>query len=306
VSTSRHRLIVDTDAKNEADDQFAIVQALLSPTLDVCGIIPAHFGAGRTQTSMLESRAEVDLMLRLLDLSHSVRVSNGAPHALSDEATPVPSDGSRLIIEQAYASDDRLFVAFLGPLTDMASALLEDPALAERDVVVVWIGGPPYGGIEPAYGPEFNLSNDIAAANVVMASGVEVWQIPMDVYCMVGVGHEELRQRVAPHGALGSYLARQLIELNESLPTPMEYRTLGDNPAIGAVINQIGATWRLRPAPRFTLDGGMESAPAPERLIRVYESFDVRWLIEDLFAKIRGHAERAAKGHDGAGSTDSP
>ena len=295
MNPPRHRLIVNTDAKNEADDQFAIVQALLSPTLDVCGVIPAHFGTGRTRTSMLDSRAEVDLILGLLELSHSVHVANGAPHALPDETTPVPSDGSRLIIEEAHRSDGRLFIAFLGPLTDMASALLEHPALADRDIVVVWIGGPPYDGVEAAYGPEFNLSNDIAAANVVMASNVEVWQIPMNVYCMVGVGHDELRLRVAPHGELGSYLARQLIELNESLPTPMEYRTLGDNPAIGAVINQIGATWRRRPAPRFTLEGGMEPASAPGRLIRVYESFDVRWLIEDLFAKIRRHAERSTQ-----------
>ncbi|GAA3870743.1 nucleoside hydrolase [Tessaracoccus defluvii] len=286
-----HRLIVNTDAKNEADDQFAIVQALLSPTLDVCGIIPAHFGSSRTQTSMLESRAEVDEILRLLDLLGSVRVANGAPHALPDEATPVPSEGSRFIVEQASAAEDRLFIAFLGPLTDMASALLEEPSLGGRDIVVVWIGGPPYGGIEAAYAPEFNLSNDIAAANVVMASGVEVWQIPMNVYCMVGVGHDELRQRVAPYGELGSYLTRQLIELNESFSTPMEYRTLGDNPAIGAVMNQSGGTWRLRPAPRFTLDGEMAPGPDPDRLIRVYESFDARWLVEDLFAKIRRHAE---------------
>jgi inosine-uridine nucleoside N-ribohydrolase len=60
-------VIIDTDAKNEADDQFAIVHALLSPTLDVRGIVPAHFGTRRTQQSMLESRAEVDLLLDLLE-----------------------------------------------------------------------------------------------------------------------------------------------------------------------------------------------------------------------------------------------
>ena len=59
----RRRVIVDTDAKNEADDQYAIVHALLSPTLDVRGIVPAHFGTERSTTSMAESRAEVDLLL---------------------------------------------------------------------------------------------------------------------------------------------------------------------------------------------------------------------------------------------------
>ena len=37
-----HRVIINTDAKNEADDQYAIVQALLTPSFDLHGIIPAH------------------------------------------------------------------------------------------------------------------------------------------------------------------------------------------------------------------------------------------------------------------------
>jgi hypothetical protein len=62
----RRRVIVDTDAKNEADDQFAIVHALLSPSLDVRGLIAAHFGTSRSTRSMDESRQEIDLLLGLL------------------------------------------------------------------------------------------------------------------------------------------------------------------------------------------------------------------------------------------------
>ena len=48
----------------------------------------------------------------------------------------------RFIIEEALKDDPRpLHVAFLGPLTDMASALLLEPSIAERSVRVVWIGG---------------------------------------------------------------------------------------------------------------------------------------------------------------------
>src|SRR3954451_4942264 len=94
MMASRRRVIIDTDAKNEADDQFAIVHALLSPTLDVRGIVPAHFGTRRTQRSMLESREEVDHLLDLLDMRGQVRVENGAPHALPDAHTPVDSPGA--------------------------------------------------------------------------------------------------------------------------------------------------------------------------------------------------------------------
>lgn len=184
-----HRLIVSTDAANEADDQFAIVQALLTSTLDVRALVSAHFGQ---PGSMERSRAEIDRVVGLA--GSSVRVVDGAAAAL-DGDSPAPSEGSAVIVEEALRGDGRLWIAVLGPLTDVASALLEEPSIAERDVVVVWVGGPPYDGIA-AYHPEFNLINDVAAANIVLASGVAVWQIPMPVYSMVGVGHAELRTRL--------------------------------------------------------------------------------------------------------------
>src|SRR4051794_12454494 len=114
----------------------------------------------------------------------------------------------------------------------MATALLLEPAIAERDVVVIWIGGGPYGDEPPAYWPEFNLSNDVAAANVVFRSAVEVWQVPMSTYARPAVGYAELREKVAPCGELGARLVNQLVAWNEAnVNEPMEHRALGDQPA---------------------------------------------------------------------------
>lgn len=49
------RLITNTDAKNEADDQFAIVHALLSPKCDNVGMVAAHYGINRDLDSMEKS-----------------------------------------------------------------------------------------------------------------------------------------------------------------------------------------------------------------------------------------------------------
>src|SRR4051812_17518639 len=108
----RHRIVIDTDAKNEADDQYAIVHALLSPTLDVRGVIPAHFGSERSDCSMRESRAEVDLLLGLLNLRDQITVADGAEAAIRDENTPAPSDGAELIIAESKlaSADDPLYV----------------------------------------------------------------------------------------------------------------------------------------------------------------------------------------------------
>jgi inosine-uridine nucleoside N-ribohydrolase len=290
-------VIVNTDAKNEADDQFAIVHALLTPSFEIHGIIPAHFGTRRSQTSLQDSHEEVIKLLDLMGWRERVRVETGAPHALPDDRTPVPSAGAQLIVDEALKDDPRpLHVAFYGPLTDMASALLMEPAIATRNVRVVWIGG----GEWPNGGNEFNLSNDIHAANVVFRSNVEVWQIPSTVYRLMAVSYAELYERVNPHGELGRYLVDQLVEWNawfltwleeqdperaRSLGGALEYRSLGDSPAVGAIMYPDCGRWQWRPAPEFEPSMHYQHT-GRNRPIRVYESVDARFIHEDFFAKL--------------------
>ncbi|RCK69654.1 nucleoside hydrolase [Desertihabitans brevis] len=285
--TARRRVIIDTDAKNEADDQYAIVHALLSPTLDVRGVVPAHFGTERTDQSLAESRAEVDLLLDLLGRPDVV-VADGAAAAIPDEATPADSPGARLIVEESRLAtpDDPLFVTFLGPLTDMASAILLDPEIVHRPVVVVWIGGMGYD-VDWAYpGIEFNLRNDIPAANVVFDSGITLWQVPAPVYSMVSVGYAELEEKIGGTSPLADYLICQLVEWNASHHgEPIEHRSLGDSPAISLVLNPRGGVARTRPSPRFSREGGY--LPGAGHPVKVFDTVDVRYLLEDMFAKIR-------------------
>lgn len=293
---ARRRVIINTDAKNEADDQYAIVQALLSPSLDIRGLVAAHFGFRRGLDSMRQSREEIDLLLHLLRLNKEVRVADGAPRPLPDMLTPVDSPGARLIVEEALREDaGPLFVAFLGPLTDMASALLLAPEIADRAVTVVWIGGPSYDGFGSPFTPqpEFNLSNDIAAANVVFASDIALWQIPMSTYTQTGVGYAELYREVRGCGDIGKYLVDQLVEFNQKHPFlghDIEFRCLGDSPAIGVMLNPLCGQWSERPAMRFRVDGSCDDSVA-YRPVRVYHSIDSRFIFSDLFAKLRAHTE---------------
>ena len=56
------------------------------------------------------------------------------------------------------------YIGVLGPMTDIASALMLEPAIASR-IIIVWNGG----NIYPNGGMEFNLVNDITAANIVLS-----------------------------------------------------------------------------------------------------------------------------------------
>jgi inosine-uridine nucleoside N-ribohydrolase len=287
-TTHRRRVIINTDAKNEADDQYAIVHALLSPSLDVRGLIAAHFGASRSDRSMAESREEIDRLLDLMDLTGKVTVANGAAEAITDAQTAQDSPGAQLIIEESRlaSEQDPLYVAFLGPLTDMASAILLDPEIVRRPVVVIWIGGVGYGGVETYPGIEFNLSNDITAANVVFDSGITIWQVPSNVYSQVSVSYAELEEKIRGTSDLADYLIDQMVEWNATYhPGPIESRSLGDSPAVSLMLFPRGGNFRTVPAPRFGREG--HYLPGSGHPVRVVESVDVRFLLEDMFAKIR-------------------
>jgi inosine-uridine nucleoside N-ribohydrolase len=288
---ARQRVIVNTDAKNEADDQYAIVHALLTPSFELHGIIPAHFGTQKSAVSLQESHDETVKILQLMGLADEVEVADGAPHAMPDEATPVDSPGARMIIEAAMQEDARaLHVAFYGPLTDMASALLLEPRIEARGVRVIWIGGNSW----PSGGREYNLSNDIHAANVVMKSSLEVWQIPRNTYRTMSVSYAELIEKVYPQGEIGKYLVEQLLEHNAQTRPEMEYRSLGDSPCIGIILDPECGQWAWRPAPTF--DAQMHYLHTGHyRPIRVYEDVNTRFIHEDFFAKLAQFIRRGSR-----------
>ncbi|SFB58349.1 Inosine-uridine preferring nucleoside hydrolase [Cohnella sp. OV330] len=290
----RVRYLMNTDAKNEADDQYAIVHALLTPQMIHKGMIAAHFGTGRTTESMDESYAEIKHVLSLMGSAGHVPVYKGAAKALPDEQTPVVSEGAEAIIREALSDDSHpLFVVFLGPLTDLASAYLMEPRIADR-MTAIWIGGGPY----PHGRNEFNLSNDIHAANVVMGSRIPLWQVPQDVYGTMRVSLAELECRVKPYGAIGKYLFEQLVRFNEDPANAWprgEVWGLGDSPAVSLILDDLAFTFGYEtiPAPRITPDMHYVHHQT-ERTIRVYKQVDVRFTLEDMYAKLTLFATQQA------------
>lgn len=276
------RVIVDTDAKNEADDQFAIVQAMLSPKFDNVGFIAAHFGK---DGSMRKSYEELELIFKIAGCPHDDLIKHGAEHALCSKTEPEVSEGAELIVSEAMKDDPRpLYVLSLGAITDLASAYLMEPRIAKR-LTAIWIGG----GAYPYGGREFNLCNDINAANVVFSSGLDLWQVPKNVYEMMAVSFTELAYRIAGKNAVGDYLFRQLCEENfravKSNFRSGETWVLGDSPAVGLVLYEHRFCFDYTRAPEVGLSGEyLQSQFNPP--IRVYRSIDSRLVLEDFYAKV--------------------
>ena len=277
------RVIVDTDAANEGDDQFAVIQAMLSPKFENVGFIAAHFGR---EGSMEASFQELQRVFQAASCPFTDLIRHGAPCALPAVSEAVPSDGASLIVEEAMKDDPRhLYVLFLGLLTDLASAYLMEPRIAGR-LTAIWIGG----GTYPRGGREFNLGNDINAANAVFSSGIELWQVPKDVYEMMPVSLAELEYRLLGSD-LGTYLFNRLMdETYRECTITNAFRTgetwvLGDSPAVGLVLYEHRWEYDLINAPAIGKD--MEYIRSDEnRPIRVYRRIDSRLILEDMYAKI--------------------
>lgn len=323
----RRRVILSTDLKNEADDQYAVLHHLLTPAEDVMGIVAAHFewfprlmnkiangepldesdkvfcknvlgtekvdparakGSfvfGNRFKTMEKSYEEGKLLLDLMDID-DVPLLRGAVHEIERDGTLPESEGADFIIQEALREDARpLYVCVLGSITDVAVALSKAPEIADR-FTVIWIGGGPY----PAGNTEFNLCQDIKAANIVFESPVALWQATSAVYSTMKVSFAELEERVAPCGKLGRYLVDQLYAFaaTQRMPdgTARETWSLGDSPTLTVLMDDNPQRWELRRAPLLKEDatyGERENG----KMIRVYQNVDVRLTLEDMYAKLK-------------------
>lgn len=290
----RFRYIVHTDCKNEADDQFTLAHILMTDKLDVRGIIAGHFdhenhGRYPEKGTAKASYDEIQKILSLMGLTGKYPVYLGAEEAVPDVSVPIVTDAARFIVEEAMRDDPRpLFIGMQGAITDLACAILMEPRICER-MTCIWIGGASY----PEGGEEFNLLNDINAAETVFASSMPLWQIPNDTYKQFTVSLAELQWKVRPCGEIGRYLFEQMVELNHLLADLPQWPhgetwCLGDEGVICALLEDRERTcgYTIRPAPRIGSD--MRYYPdALRRSIRIYHSMDVRMDLEDLFAKLK-------------------
>jgi purine nucleosidase len=173
-------MVLDTDTYNEVDDQFALAYCLLSPEkLDVQAIYAAPFFNDRStgpKDGMQKSYDEILRLLGKMGRSPEGFVFKGADRFLPGADTPVDSPAVRDLIERAMArpDDDPLYVIAIGAITNVASAILMEPRIVKK-IVVVWLGGHP---LEYPTAREFNLFQDVPSARVVFDCGAPVVLIP--------------------------------------------------------------------------------------------------------------------------------
>jgi purine nucleosidase len=192
---ARRPLIIDCDPG--VDDAIALLLALASPAefdrlgiTTVAGNVPLSLTtANARRICQLAQRPEVPVyagcprpILRSLVTAADVHGANGLQGAVLPEPTqPQPSQHAvTFLIDRLTTAPHPITLATLGPLTNLAVALIQCPAIAQGLDQVVIMGGALGGGnITPA--AEFNIYVDPHAARVVVEAGLPLTMLGLDV-----------------------------------------------------------------------------------------------------------------------------
>ena len=289
VPQRRVDVVLDTDAYNEIDDQFAISYLLRSKEkLNTKAIYAAPFFNSNSESpkdGMEKSYDEIFKLLLLLD--EKVDVFKGSEMYLENENTPVISHAAQDLAERVnnYSPQNPLYVVAISAITNVASAILLNPEVAEN-TVVIWLGG---HALHYHHTKEFNMYQDVAAARVVMQSGVPFVQLPcMGVVSNFTVSKPELEFWLKGKNALADYLAENTIKEAESYAKGTAWtRVIWDVTAVA---------WLLNDSERF-MESRIIPTPIPtyDNLYATdFNSYPMRYvynikrdaLMTDLFRKL--------------------
>jgi inosine-uridine nucleoside N-ribohydrolase len=224
AADDRHRVIFDTDfVMPPWDDGLALILALQSPEIEILGVTTV---AGNDSVE----RATSDV-LRLLEIAgrSDIPVHRGANMPLvheksdyavrvygrwwSDEPPPAPPGGfarkqieresaMEFIVRTVMARPGEVTIMAIGPLTNIAMALRQEPRFAERVKRIVIMGGAiaslPDGGGNITPNAEFNFWVDPEAARAVLRSGIPIMISPLNVSRKTALTREWYEKMVVP------------------------------------------------------------------------------------------------------------
>lgn len=289
-------VILDTDAFNEIDDQYAIAYLLAcGEKLNIKGFCAAPFYINGRSASpadgMERSYQEILKILKLVERTEFLdKVYRGSLTYLPNENTPVESDSADFMatLADCYSPQKPLYIVAIGAITNVASAILKNPQMVEN-TVIIWLGG--RGLHMPRGVQEFNMQQDIAAARVVMGCGVPVVQLPctgvVDHFITTG---PELNYWLVDKNPLADYLARNTIQEAESYARGKPWsRVIWDVTAVAWLMNDDYRFMhgRLCPSPIPEYDGHYAIDPNRHFITYVYEIYRDA-LMEELFRRLGG------------------
>ncbi len=256
------RVIIDADAHNEIDDVWAIALALLSPErLQIEGFVAANYdneNEGAGPRSIETSAQTIHTLLQKAGLAGKIPVKLGsAPMRYQFE--PSESEGVDFIVERALAStpEDPLWIVGLGAATNIASAYLKEPRIADR-VVIFWHGRTQW----PDKAANFNVHGDVRAARRLFQSDLSfvLFDTGSDLFCPMAESAPW-----AKTGELGRFLHEFRFKSGWYQSPTKGFYDLGD---IAALVDPSLGSWEVVDAPEFGWDLAYQFKNTRGRILR--------------------------------------
>ena len=298
------KLIFDTDANNELDDQHALAYMLLNgDVFDVKGITVNATINGKGIQGHYD---EAERIMQLCNLKDSLPLLNGAEGNFKEISENFNhddydgKDGVDFMLEETKKED--VVIVAVGKLTNIALALKKDPSFAER-TKVVWLGS---NYPEPG---EYNQDNDTISMNYVLnskipfeivtvrygkASGTDAVAVTQDeiIEKMTGLGPKATEPITGRHGGafdtFGDYsvnLYTHIFDEAHIANNPTKSRPLFDMVALAVLKNSNWAETKSIPAP-ILVDNEWIDRPENKRQILLWENFDKENILTDFYESI--------------------
>ncbi len=192
---SPRRIIIDTDPGQ--DDAIAILAALGSPELEVVGItaVAGNVPLALTEVNArkvceLAGRPDVPVfagcsrpMVKTLVTAEKVHGPTGLDGPdLPEPTMPLqPQHAVDWLVETLLTAEPgEITICPVGPMTNVAMAMVKEPQIVPRIHEIVFMGGGFFEGGNTTPTAEFNVYVDPHAAHVVLTSGVDVTMVPLD------------------------------------------------------------------------------------------------------------------------------
>ena len=252
----KQNLIIDTDPG--ADDVVALLLALASPDeLNVMAITTVAGNVRVDKTSRnarlareWAGREEVPVyagagkpMVRTPIYAENIHGKEGLPGVEVHEPKQPLADGNAvqyLIDTLGKAAPHSITVAMLGPQTNLALALIQAPEITQGIKEVVVMGGAHFNGGNVTPVAEFNIYADPDAAKVVLASGVKLTYVPLDVTHKILTSEARIKQIDGLNNQAGKLVSGVL---NEYVKADMVHYGLPGGPVHDASV----IAWLIKP-----------------------------------------------------------
>ena len=231
---TRRKIIIDTDPGQ--DDALAILLALGSQELEVAGItcVAGNVPLARTATNArliceLAGRTDIPVfagcdrpMVRPLVTAEHIHGSTGLDGPVWGEPT-MPLQSSHAVdwlVDTLLDADDReITLCPVGPMTNIAMAIVREPRIIPKIAEIVSMGGGYFAGGNVTPAAEFNIYVDPHAADVVYRSGVPIVAMPLDVTHKALMSREWIAAIATIGGSLGEKTAALLSFSNATTST---------------------------------------------------------------------------------------